>query len=28
MLPGKDAQASCSVNKNVYSCKIKRSIVS
>jgi hypothetical protein len=28
MLPGKDAQSSCSVNKNVYSCKIKKSVVS
>ena len=28
MMPGKDGQASCSVNKNVYSCKIKRSVLS
>ena len=28
MLPRKDAQSSCSVNKNVYSCKIKRSVLS
>ena len=28
MVPKKDDQKSCSVNKNVYNCRIKRSIVS
>jgi hypothetical protein len=28
MKPGKNGPASCSVNKNVYSCKIKRSVLS
>jgi hypothetical protein len=28
MLPRKESQSSCSVNKNVYSCKIKRSVIS
>lgn len=28
MVPKKDDKSSCSVNKNVYNCKIKRSIVS
>lgn len=28
MVPKKDGQRSCGVNKNVYNCKIKRSIVS
>ncbi len=28
MVPTKDPQSSCSVNKNVYNCKIKKSIVS